>query len=89
NKNNNISNAFDIDFYFFCKTNNFNYSKINDILMKIIRPAHLRKKYYNIYKDGNYNRFIYKSNYYIDREKLIRYDEALVNLLEYILFKEK
>jgi len=25
--------------------------KINDILMKIIRPAHLRKKYYNIYKN--------------------------------------
>jgi hypothetical protein len=55
----------------------------------LVRNRPYLDKYYNIYKDGNYNRFIYKSNYYIDREKLIRYDEALVNLLEYILFKEK
>jgi hypothetical protein len=55
----------------------------------LVRNRPYLDKYYNIYKDGNYNRFIYKSNYYIDREKLIRYDEALVKLLEYILFKEK
>jgi hypothetical protein len=55
----------------------------------LVRNRPYLDKYYNIYKDGNYNRFIYKSNYYIDREKLIRYDEDLVKLLEYILFKEK
>jgi hypothetical protein len=55
----------------------------------LIRNRPYLDKYYNIYKDGNYNRFIYKSNYHIDREKLIRYNEDIVKLLEYILFKEK
>jgi len=55
----------------------------------LVRNRPYLDKYYNIYKDGNYNRFVYKSNYRIDREKLIRYDEALIQLLEYILFKEK
>jgi hypothetical protein len=55
----------------------------------LVRNRPYLDKYYNIYKDGNYNRFVYKSNYHIDREKLIRYDEDFVKLLEYILFKEK
>jgi len=55
----------------------------------LVRNRSYLDKYYNIYKDGNYNRFVYKSNYHIDREKLIRYDEELVKLLDYILFKEK
>lgn len=55
----------------------------------LVRNRPYLDKYYNIYKDGNYNRFVYKSNYHIDREKLIRYNETLIKLLEYILFKEK
>jgi hypothetical protein len=50
--------------------------------------AHL-DKYYNIYQDGNYNRFVYKSDYYLDREKLCEYNHCLVKALDYILFKEK
>ena len=57
--------------------------------ISLVRNRPYLDKYYNIYKDGNYNRFVYKSNYHIDREKLIRYNEELVKLLEYILFKEK
>jgi hypothetical protein len=50
--------------------------------------AHL-DKYYNIYKEGNYNRFIYKSNYRLDRDKLLKYNHVLVEILDYILFYEK
>ena len=50
--------------------------------------AHL-DKYYNIYQDGNYNRFVYKSDYHLDREKLLQYNDLIVKVLEYILFKEK
>jgi hypothetical protein len=50
--------------------------------------AHL-DKYYNIYKDGNYNRFVYKSNYRLDRNKLLKYNRVLVEILDYILFYEK
>jgi hypothetical protein len=46
-------------------------------------------KYYSIYSDGNYNRFIYKSDYYLDRETIMRYNIVLVEALDYILFKEK
>uniref|UniRef100_A0A6C0EPQ2 Uncharacterized protein n=1 Tax=viral metagenome TaxID=1070528 RepID=A0A6C0EPQ2_9ZZZZ len=46
-------------------------------------------KYYKIHVDGNYNRFIYKSNYRIDRDILIRHNSYLVELLDNILFKGK
>ena len=46
-------------------------------------------KYYNIHGEHNYNRYIYKSNYHMDRETLLRYNEELVNLLDNILFKGK
>ena len=46
-------------------------------------------KYYNIHNDGNYNRYIYKSNYFIDRSIIERYNPRLVEVLDYILFKEK
>ena len=55
----------------------------------LVRNKPYLDKYYRIYDHGDYNRFVYKSNYHIDREKLIRYDENLVNLLDYIVFKEK
>lgn len=46
-------------------------------------------KYYRIYEIGNYNRYVYKGKYRINREQLIRYNESLVRILDYILFKEK
>lgn len=46
-------------------------------------------KYYKIYEDGNYNRYIYKSNYYADRDIILRYNSVLVEILEQILFKGK
>lgn len=46
-------------------------------------------KYYKIYHEGNYNRYIYKGNYYLNRDKLLFLDEELVKIFDYILFKEK
>ena len=46
-------------------------------------------KYYSIYSEGNYNRFVYKSNYRIDRETILRFDPTIVDILEYVVFKEK
>jgi hypothetical protein len=53
----------------------------------LIRNKVFLDKYYKIYDDGNYNRYVYKSDYHIDRDTLIRYNEMLVNALDYILFK--
>jgi hypothetical protein len=45
--------------------------------------------YYKIYSDGNYNRFVYRSNYRIDREHLeVNYPDILT-LFELLLFKGK
>jgi hypothetical protein len=46
-------------------------------------------KYYKIYNSGDYNRYIYKSPYHIDRELILTYNKFLVEILDYILFKEK
>jgi len=55
----------------------------------LIRNIPYRDKYYNIYKDGNYNRYIYKSNYFIERDTIVRYNPMLATALDYVLFKEK
>jgi hypothetical protein len=46
-------------------------------------------KYYKVYDTGDYNRYIYKSQYRIDRTHLIIINQKLVELLDYILFKGK
>ena len=55
----------------------------------LIKNRPYLEKYYKIYQDGNYNRYIYKSNYHINREQLLKLNEDLVRMFDYILFKEK
>jgi hypothetical protein len=55
----------------------------------LIRNLPFMDKYYPIYMEGNYNRFVYKSEYHISRELLIRNNHILVIVLDYLLFKEK
>ena len=55
----------------------------------LIRNRPYLDKYYRIYEYGNYNRFIYKSDYRIDRETLWEHNRVLVKVLEYVLFGEK
>ena len=43
-------------------------------------------KKYCVYNHGNFNRYTYKSNYRLDRSKI---DTQLLELFDYILFKEK
>ena len=46
-------------------------------------------KYYKIHNDANYNRYIFKSKYYLNREILIRINSNIIEILENILFKGK
>lgn len=55
----------------------------------LVRNRAYMDKHYNIYTEGNYNRFVYKSNYRIDRTKLLEYNHVMVKILDYILFREK
>jgi hypothetical protein len=55
----------------------------------LIRNRPYMDKYYKIHNDANYNRYIYKSQYFIERDILLRQNPFLVEVLDYILFKEK
>ena len=55
----------------------------------LVRNKPYLDKYYRIYDHGDYNRFVYKSNYRIDRTTLWEHNKALVKVLEYVLFGEK
>jgi len=46
-------------------------------------------KYYRVYDTGNYNRYIYGSDFRISRNVLMEYNPELVKGLEQILFKGK
>jgi hypothetical protein len=55
----------------------------------LIRNRPYLDRYYRIYEHCDYNRYIYKSNYRIDRETLWEHNRVLVKVLEYVLFGEK
>lgn len=55
----------------------------------LIRNKRFLDKPYKIYQEGNYNRCIYKGDYYLSRENLLLLNEQLVRIFDYILFKEK
>jgi|UniRef100_A0A6C0DUF5 peptide deformylase len=46
-------------------------------------------KYHRVYDTGNYNRYIYGSDFRISRNVLMNYNPELVKALEQILFKGK
>lgn len=55
----------------------------------LIRNSPLLDRYYKTYDYFDYNRYFYKSNYHVSREKLLEYNPILVDVLDHILFKEK
>jgi hypothetical protein len=66
---------------------NNNTNQIEGIGLVKNRP--FLDKYYLIHSEGNYNRYVYKSKYYLDRDIIIRNNNILLDTLEYIVFKEK
>jgi len=72
------------DLVFILEMNN-DINKIEGI--GIIKNTVYADKSYRIYKDGNYNRFIYKSDYRIDRKQLTRYEEKILELFDILVFK--
>jgi len=53
----------------------------------IIKNYIYTDKYYKIYKDGNYNRYTYKSSYRIDRSEFKKKDKIYIKILEQLIFK--
>ena len=82
-----FSPKIDYDSIVFVVEMNNDSNKIEGI--GLIKNKPYLDKYYKIHNDGNYNRYVYKSNYFIDRETILRYNQLLVKAFDYILFKEK
>jgi hypothetical protein len=55
----------------------------------LIRNSPLLDRYYKTYEYFDYNRYFYKSNYHVSRDKLLECNSILVYVLDHILFKEK
>lgn len=55
----------------------------------LIRNQLVLDKKYNIYSNGDYNRYIYKGEYWLSRDKLWYHDKELVEIFELILFTGK
>ena len=55
----------------------------------IVRNRSWADKYYLIYKNGDYNRYVYKGKHHLTREALVEMNEELVKAIEKICFKKK
>jgi hypothetical protein len=61
---------------------------INKIVgIGLIKNNVYQDKHYKIYKWGNYNRYVYKSKYRIDRNSITEKEEKIINILDILLFK--
>ncbi len=55
----------------------------------LIRNTLLTEKRHRIYSNGDYNRFIYRGDYWINRQQIIDTDSELTEIFDLILFKGK
>ena len=55
----------------------------------LIRNTQVTDKRHNIYENADYNRFIYRGDYWLSREKLEAFDAELVEICDLVLFKGK
>ena len=79
-------NIFNGDILFILEMHN-DENKIKGI--GIVKKQEMNDKYYRIYSEGNYNRFIYKSPYRLAIDDLEPYDKAIVEMFDTLLFKSK
>ena len=55
----------------------------------VIKNQVIYDKKYKIYGDSDYNRIIYRGNYWLSRDQLVDLDQELVDIFEKMLFKGK
>ena len=55
----------------------------------LIKNSLVSDKRYKVYENGEYNRYIYRGNYWISREDLLILDSEIIEIFDNILFKGK
>jgi hypothetical protein len=53
----------------------------------LVRNYIAKDKRYRVYADGNYNRYIYKSEYRIDRTEMSKNELLVIKMFDVLLFK--
>jgi hypothetical protein len=53
----------------------------------LIKNTVIADKYYGVYDDGNYNRFVYKGKYRLDRDDLTEAEQLMLGVFDTLLFK--
>ncbi len=82
-----ISHNINPDELLFIVEMNNSQNKIEGI--GLIRNKIDADNYYKVYDFHNFNRYTYKTDYRIDRFELETYNKKLVEVFDYILFREK
>jgi hypothetical protein len=55
----------------------------------VIKNQAVHDKKYKIYSESDYNRIIYRGNYWLSREQLLEIDPELIEIFDKMLFKGK
>jgi len=55
----------------------------------LIKNSLVSDKRHKVYENGEYNRYIYRGNYWISREDLLILDSEIIEIFDNILFKGK
>ena len=90
-----ISEIFTPKIYMFILEMNNDKNKIKGVgLIKnriLINKTHDKNytKYYKIYNERNYNRYIYKSKYRVDRKEMTLEEKKVLRILDMLVFKGK
>jgi hypothetical protein len=57
--------------------------------ISLIRNSIVTDKKYPMYDNNDYNRFIYKGEYWIDREEILTENRIIIEMIENMVFKGK
>ena len=55
----------------------------------LIKNCLIYDKRHNIYDNDDYNRYIYKGNYWLSRKQISQYNPEILEILDTVLFKGK
>ena len=82
-----IQEKYDVGSLIFVVEMNNEINKIEGI--GLIRNTLIYDKKHHVYSNSDYNRYLYKGDYWISRETIMENDEEIVNICDNVLFKGK
>ena len=82
-----IHRKIDIGSFLFIVEMNNDTNKIEGI--GLVKNSLALERKYKIYENDDYNRYIYRGNYWLSRQQILDFDSSIVEVYDKILFKGK